>query len=251
MEKGRVVKFLVFLLILSFILNLSGCATIPTAIEYSDLQVKVKMTDTIFLDPILKAKHKKVFLAVANTSDLQEIDPTVLKNALAEKLIKKGYTIVNDPEEASFIIQTNILYMDYYRQTGAREGGLEGALAGAGAGAYLGRGSDSRAVALALIGAVVGEVGGAMLGKVIKVETYAGVVDVEIREKTDKPVIGQIVTNATLGTATTLQTKQEVSTNWQVYRTKIAATAQRTNINKEEAAKVIIDRLSTQIANIF
>ena len=251
MKRGRMAKLLAFLVMVSFILNLSGCATIPTAIEHADLQVKVKMTDTIFLDPILKAKHKKVFLSVANTSDLQEIDPTVLKNALAEKFIKRGYIIVNDPEEASFIIQTNILYMDYYRQTGAREFGAGGGLIGAGAGAYIGRGSDSRAVALAILGAMAGEVGGAILGKMIKVETYAGVIDVEIRERTDKPVVGQIVTNATLGTATTLQTKQEVSTNWQVYRTKIAATAQKTNLNKEEAAKVIIDRLSTQIVNIF
>jgi starvation-inducible outer membrane lipoprotein len=86
-------KLLAFLVMVSFILNLSGCATIPTAIEYSDLQVKVKMTDTIFLDPILKAKHKKVFLSVANTSDLQEIDPTVLKNALPKNLSKRATSL--------------------------------------------------------------------------------------------------------------------------------------------------------------
>jgi len=145
------------------------------------------MTDTIFLDPVAKAKNRTVYVAVNNTSDMQEIDPSILKNLIESKLTAKGYKIVDNPENAGYIIQANILYMDYYRETGTKEGGLEGALGGATAGAMMGGSRDS-SIALGLIGGMVGEVGGALVGKALKVETYAGVVDVEIREKTDKAV---------------------------------------------------------------
>jgi hypothetical protein len=42
MKSGWMGKLLALLVALSFILNLSGCATIPTAIENADLQVKGK-----------------------------------------------------------------------------------------------------------------------------------------------------------------------------------------------------------------
>ena len=171
------------------------------AIEHSDMQVKLKMTDTIFLYPIAKAKNRTVYIAVNNTSDMQEVDTGMLQNLIASRLAAKGYQIVHDPSQAGYIIQANVLYMDYYRQTGTHEGAITGGLAGAGAGALIGQSRDT-SIALGLIGGLVGGIGGALIGKAIKIETYAGVVDIELREKTDKPVTGQMVTNAQTGSAT-------------------------------------------------
>ncbi len=221
-----------------------------TAIEHSDMQVKLKMTDTIFLDPVAKAKNRTVYVAVNNTSDMQEVDTGMLQNLIASRLTAKGYQVVQDPSQAGYIIQANVLYMDYYRQTGTKEGAVEGALIGAGSGALIGQSRDT-SIALGLIGGVIGGIGGALIGKALKVETYAGVVDVELREKTDKPVTGQILTNAKQGSSTTIQTKQEVNTNWQIYRTKIVCTAQQTNIDKNEAARAIAERIATQIGGMF
>ncbi|GAB5045813.1 complement resistance protein TraT [Thermodesulfovibrio sp. TK110] len=250
MPQKPIIKLLSALLALVFLIQLTGCGQMITAIEHSDMQVKLKMTDTIFLDPVAKAKNRTVYVAVNNTSDMQEVDTGMLQNLIASRLTAKGYQVVQDPSQAGYIIQANVLYMDYYRQTGTKEGAVEGALIGAGSGALIGQSRDT-SIALGLIGGVVGGIGGALIGKALKVETYAGVVDVELREKTDKPVTGHIVTNAQQGSSTTIQTKQEVNTNWQIYRTKIVCTAQQTNIDKNEAARAIAERIATQIGGMF
>ncbi len=243
-------KVLSVLVLFVFMVSLTGCGQMINAIEHSDMQVKLKMSDTIFLDPVVKAKNRTVYVAVNNTSDMQEVDTGMLQNLIASRLTAKGYQVVNDPSQAGYIIQANVLYMDYYRQTGTKEGAVEGALVGAGSGALIGQSRDT-SIALGLIGGLVGGVGGALLGKALKVETYAGVVDVQIQEKTDKPVVGQIVTNAQQGSSTTIQTKQEISSNYQIYRTKIVCTAQQTNIDKNEAARAIAERIANQIGGMF
>lgn len=235
---------------LVFLVQLTGCGQVINAIEHSDMQVKLKMTDTVFLDPVKKAKLKTVYVAVNNTSDMQEVDTGMLQNLIASRLSAKGYQIVSDPDQAGYIIQANVLYMDYYRQTGTKEGALEGALVGAGSGALIGQSRDT-SIALGLIGGLVGGIGGALVGKALKIETYAGVVDIQIQEKSDKPVTGQIVTNAAQGSATTIQTKQDINSNWQIYRTKIVCTAQQTNIDKNEAARAIAERIAQQIGGMF
>lgn len=243
-------KVFILMVIVLFLMQTTGCGQMINAIEHSDMQAKLKMTDTIFLDPVVRAKNKTIYVTVNNTSDMQEVDTAMLQNLIVSRLTAKGYQVVNDPAQAGYIIQTNILYMDYYRQTGTKEGALEGALVGGGSGALIGQSRDT-SIALGLIGALVGGVGGALLGKALKVETYAGVVDVQIQERTDRPVTGQIITNAQQGSSTTIQTKQEINSNYQIYRTKIACTAQQTNIDKTEAARAIAEKIATQIGGMF
>jgi hypothetical protein len=239
----------VSLLLLCFFL-FYGCAHVTKAIEYSDMRLALKMSDTIFLDPVLKAKNRKVYVHVSNTSDMQEVNPLVLQSLISSRLTAKGYEVVNDPETAGYLVQTNILYMDYYRETGTHEGAVAGALTGGTLGVLAGNSRDTM-IALGMIGGLVGGLGGALIGKTIKVETYAGVVDVEIRERAAEPVVGQITTEAKQGTSTTVRTQQQVKTSWQIYRTKIACVAQQTNINKQEAARKITDRIAAQIAGMF
>lgn len=250
MRRNLSTKFLTLLLLAVFIMQTTGCAQMINAIEHSDMQVKLKMTDTIFLNPLNKENNRKIYVSVTNTSDMQEVNTDILQNLIQSRLSAKGYQITSDPSSAGYIIQINVLYMDYYRQTGTQEGGLTGGLLGAGAGALIGQSRDT-SIALALIGGLVGTVGGAIIGKALKVETYAGVVDVQIQEKTDRPVVGQIVTNVKQGTSTTIETKQEINTNYQIYRTKIACTAQQTNIDKNEAARAIAERIASQIGGMF
>lgn len=251
MRNNQVLKAVaVIVLAAFFVSSFSGCAQMINAIEHSSMETKVKMTDTVFLDPIKKAKLKTVFVTVTNTSEFQEADAELIKNLITSRLQAKGYQIVDDPDKAGYMIQANLLYMDYYRNTGAKEGAIEGGLIGAGSGALIGQSRDT-SIALAILGAMGGSVGGALLGKAIKVEKYGGVVDVQIYEKTDKPVVGKIETSVASGSGTKIQTTQEVNNNWQIYRTKIACLAEQTNINKEEAAKVIAEKLALQISGMF
>lgn len=243
-------KVLMGIVFLFLAVQVMGCAHMITAIEHSDMQVKLKMSDTIFLDPVIKAKNRTVYVVVNNTSDMQEVDTGMLLNLITDKLTTKGYQVISDPTQAGYIIHVNVLYMDYYRQTGVGEGAIMGALLGGAGGALLGQNRDT-SIALGLAGATTGGIGGALIGKVIKVETYAGVVDIQIKEKTDKPVTGQIITNVQQGSSTTIQTRQEVDTNYQTYKTRIACTAKQTNIDKNKAAKVIAERIATQLSGFF
>lgn len=248
--KKPITKLISVVVLVAFLASLTGCGQMINAIEHSDMQVNLKMSDTIFLDPVAKTKNKTVYIAVNNTSDMQEVDTEMLKNLITSRLTAKGYQVVSDPDKAGYIIQANVLYMDYYRQTGTKEGALEGMGIGAGAGALLGKSRDT-SIGLGILGGVVGGIGGALVGKALKIETFVGKVDIEVREKTDKPVTGEIVTNAKQGSSTTIQTHQEINTNWQIYRTQITCTAQQTNIDRNEAARVIAEKIATQLGGIF
>jgi starvation-inducible outer membrane lipoprotein len=54
-------KFISLLLILFFIFQITGCATIPEAIEYRNLYTNYKMSDTIFLDVTKKIAVQECF----------------------------------------------------------------------------------------------------------------------------------------------------------------------------------------------
>lgn len=249
MRKQLYFKFITLTLIVALMLQFTGCAHMMTALDYSEMQVKLKMSDTIFLEEENKAKNRRVYVAVSNTSDMQEVDIGMLKQFIASKLASKGYQIT-DASRADYIIQVNVLYMDYYRETGTQEGGLTGGLVGATAGVFAGSNIES-SVGLGLLGGLVGTGVGALIGKAVKIETYAGVVDVQIKERTDKPVKGQVVSNAKQGSSTRVEIKQDITSNYQIYRTQIACVAQQTNINKVEAARAISERIASQIAGIF
>jgi len=243
-------KFMVCFLSLMLVVQIMGCATIPEAIEYRNLYTNYKMSDTIFLDVMKKQKYRNIFIDVRNTSQFQEVDTEALKNAIAERLAEKGYNILSSPSGADYILQVNVLYFDYFRKTAAKEAAGEGAIAAGLAGGAAG-GDDTTALILAALGAGAGYVGGALVGSAIKIETFAGVVDIQIMERTEKPVRGKIVTEASQGSATTIKTEQEYESNYQIYRTKLAVTATQTNLKRKEAAREIIRMTAKQIAGIF
>lgn len=228
----------------------TGCAHIATSIEHSDLQVQTNMTHSIFLNPAVKTKFKTVYIEVANTSDFQDANPNVFREILTTKFIEKGYRIVDNLEDAGYILQINVRYMDYVRYTGTKEGFLEGMLTGAGAGATLGN-SKGDATALAIAGGAIGAIGGAVIGKALKVETYAGLVDLQIREKTEKPVQVTVVGNITQGSETTIQTKQEEASDRQIYKTEVRAVLKQTNLDRQKAAQVAMEKIATQIVSLF
>lgn len=248
LEKRK--KLLAGIVGISLALQVAGCATIPEAIEYRELYTNYKMSDTIFLDPVKKMKLRNVFVDVRNTSQFQEVDVSALRDAIAQNLKAKGYNVLASPENADYILQVNVLYFDYYRKTAAKEGAGEGLLVGGAAGAALG-GRDIDALILAALGAGVGYLGGALVGSAIKIETFAGVVDIQLMEKTENPVIGKIVTEAKQGTSTVIKTEQELNTQYQIYRTKLAVTATQTNLKRDVAAQKITEMLAKQISGIF
>lgn len=243
----KVLRLLCLMVLLLTLAGLSGCAQTMHAIENAKMQVTVKMSDTVFLDAQSLIANRTVYLRVTNTSDMQEIN---FEPILRDKLAQKGITIVNDPSQAGYILQVNVLYMDYEKKGLTGDGMLTGGFGGALAGASL-AGNRSGALAGATLGAMAGSLIGGAVGAAFKVEAYAGVIDVQIQEKVEGGVRGKVTTDASQGSATTIHTEREIKSNFQTYRTRVVAKAKQTNIDKEEAARIISDRLAQQVSGLF
>jgi hypothetical protein len=241
-------KVVSLFLVVILIFSLFGCAGTMRAIEHSSMTTKVKMSDSIILDASSLAKNRTVYVRVTNTSDMQEIQ---FEPMLRVRLEQKGLKIVSDPDEAGYIIQANVLYMNYAKDAsmtadGMAAGGIGGALLGSGIGSGW-RGNTAGAIGGAMIGSIVG----GLAGKLISVDRYIGVVDVKIQERVIGGVSGTVKSDIKQGASTTIATERNIQSNYQTYTTRIAAEAVRTNINKEEAANAISDKLATQISSIF
>ena len=113
-------KFFRLVGIFSILILLSGCLT-------QTLQTKSTMAQSLFVDPVSPAK-RVVFIAVRNTSG----HVVNLQSKLESQLMQKGYSITQDPEEATFIIQANILHCDIKQENNAADAAIVGAGAGAG-----------------------------------------------------------------------------------------------------------------------
>lgn len=74
------------------------------SVEY----IRVRMTDTIFLDPP-EVDDPGIFLRVRNTSGQEALD---LHSAVAPKLHALGYRLVNNAKDAVYVLQANILFAD-------------------------------------------------------------------------------------------------------------------------------------------
>ena len=251
MKRDRLFFLVFFLLVSGIISFLSGCATVPEAIENRKLYVGAKMEEPMFLDPIRKRELRTIYVEVNNTSQLEKFRPEVLKKQIEEKLAGKGYRIVNDPREAGYIVQVNARYFDFFRKTGTKEGAATGAVA-AGAGTLAATGADDTDdLIIAAVAATAGHIGGAFVGSMISINTFAGVVDLQILERAPKPITQEIQTNLKQGTSTSIKSKEKVQTNYRTYRNRIAVTAVKTNLKEEEASPAIMAKLAHEIAGFF
>ncbi len=230
------------------VLMVGGCAQTMKAIEHAKMTTNVKMSETFFLDPEQLVKNRKVYVRVTNTSQLPNI---TFADDLMARLRAKGYEITANPSEAGYLVQANVLYMDYQREGSlTADGMLAGGFGGAVTAAAMSRGNKTAAVAAAAAG-VVGSLAGAAIGAVVHVDTFIGTVDVQIKERVQGGVTGEMVTETKQGSSATLKTTRKVKSDFQIYQTRIVATATRTNINKEEASMVLSQEFARQIAGLF
>ena len=88
------------LVLSSALLLMSGCAT-------TELQTSAKMTQSIFVSPASKEK-RTIFVSMRNTSGTD----IALEPRVTQALINKGYTIVGDPDKATYVLMANVLYCD-------------------------------------------------------------------------------------------------------------------------------------------
>lgn len=232
-------------------ISFGGCSAMETAVKKRDLAVETKMSETIFLEP-LSPQNRVVYVDIRNTSD-KEIN---VKESVEAAFKSRGYRITQDPKEATYMLQGNILKVDKSDPKDAQSqlgsgfnSALSGAVVGAGASYALG-GSNRGTAGAALAGAALGFVGDALASDVM----YIMVTDLQIRER---PLEGEVVTQtqkANLAQGNSTTTKQNIEggkIEWKTYRTRIVSTANKMNLEFEEAKPVLESALAKSISGIF
>jgi hypothetical protein len=260
---------------------LAGCQAATTLIDKQNLDVQTHMSDTIFLDPVPEAR-RTIYVGVRNTSDHPEID---LKYPLIQKLQARGYTIVGDPQAAQYVIQANVLQagpVDPKRKDAFLTGGygtaLDAMAVGAAAGALTGWGSGN-------VGAGVGvglAVGAATLlaDHLIKDVYFTVVTDIQLSVRPAKGgVIRESHATSRSSGSSNMQThysqgygasegvtnygssgssnssgrsqSYETTSEFLKYNVRDVAYANQVNLKWENAAPLLVEKLSSSIANLF
>jgi hypothetical protein len=234
---------------------LAGCAATSTAISKRELDVQTKMTDTVFLEPVA-ADRRTVFLSVRNTSDKPDF---VVEPAIRRQIEAAGYRIVDDPDQAQFMLQANVLQAGRNSLTAAEaagEGGfgsaVSGAAVGAGTGFLLGKAGGSD-VGLTIAGALLGAAIGTAADAYVQDVTYTVITDIRVSERARGGTVVSQSEQQTLdqGSGGAVTQSSSTITDWKHYQTRIVATANQANIEWEEAAPSMVDGLTRSIGGIF
>jgi outer membrane lipoprotein SlyB len=232
-------------------LLLAGCAATTTAIGKRNLAVETKMTETVFLDPVPPA-DRTVFVQVRNTSDKPDFD---IEPAVKSSIESRGYKVVDDPTQAHYLLQANVLQVGLTNESSADKtfaGGYGGTILGGAAGAGVGRViSDDPAVIIG--GVLAGAATSAVADAFVRDVTYSIISDVQVSERAPKGVVvtesdRQDLSQGTSGNR--VLSSSEIS-DWKRYRTRVMSKANKANLSFEDASPDLVAGLTRSIANIF
>ncbi len=243
--------------IVIFSLVLSGCAAVHTSIAKKDLDVQTKMSDTIFLDPV-EPSQRTVYLNIRNTSDKTNFD---IATTVARALEGRGYLITNNPREAHYWLQVNILSVDKASPTAAEAalragyGGMGSAALGAAVGTATGAAIDgwSGAGIGGLAGAAAFGLASTLADAAVKDVTYMAITDVEIAERVEEGVIVREdrQQDAKQGVGGARRQSSTKVSEMNKYRTRVVSTANKANLQYEEAAVELTNGLARSISGLF
>jgi Enterobacterial TraT complement resistance protein len=233
---------------LAFALGLSGCAATTTAVGKRKLDVQTKMTDSIFLEPVTAA-NKPVLVEVRNSSDRADLD---VAPAVRAALAARGYRLVDDPKQARFLLQANVLQVGRTSRAaaeGAFAKGFGSALIG---GAGLGRVASDQTEAM-IAGAVAGAAASAVADAFVQDVTYSIITDVQISERAGEGVVvtermTQEIAQGSSGQRILSATEVH---DWKRYHTRVMSSANQVNLDFEDAAPDLVAGLTRAIAGVF
>ena len=229
-----------------FSLYLGGCSAIYTSMAKSDLQSQTKMSRTIFLEPTAP-QNRTVFVQIRNTSDQPAFS---LETQIKEKLVHRGYQVTDDPEQANYWLQANVRRVtqdDGQYGENALNKGFEGALTGGYIGSAFGSGDGK-------VGTVIA---GALIGMALEAGTsdvyFTAVTDVlvSVRKKDGEVLKTQENTRIKMGGSGNRRVSSEGTTDMKQYQTRIVSSANKVNLEYDEAAFTLRNGLINSISGIF
>ncbi|MGH6895680.1 MAG: complement resistance protein TraT [Geminicoccaceae bacterium] len=238
-------------LILALLLALSACAATTTAIGKRTLDVQTRMTESIFLEPVTTEK-RTVLVEVRNSSDRPDLDIAL---AVRAAIALRGYRVVDDPKDAHFLLQTNILQVGRTSKTaaeGAFAKGFGSAVVGGAAGAGIGRAASDQSEVM-IVGAVAGVAASAVADAFVQDVTYSIITDVQISERAGEGVMvtermSQDLAQGSGGRRILSATEVH---DWKRYQTRVMSSANQVNLDFEDAAPELTAGLTRAIAGIF
>ena len=221
---------------------MSLARALKTSVEKSDLDVQTRASESIFLEPVSPDK-RVVFVSVRNTSD-KDLD---IKTRIVERLRQSGYRITDDPEQAQFMLQANILKVGKINKEQSDS--------------YLGAGFTGAVVGDVLAsdghgteGKILGAISGIIIDALVEDTLYTMVTDLQVRER---PRDNEIVTqqqsgSSTQGSGTSVtQSSGTAAVEWKTYRTRIVSTANKVNLKFEDALPALENGLVRSISGYF
>lgn len=229
-----------------------GCAAISTGLRYKDLNVQARPAETVFRKPV-PAAQKTIWIEQSDTSgmDVKLSDLPSLFNA-------KGYKVVLDPEKANIWLQTNVRYLGDASTPAIQEamhasygGPITGAVTGAIAGGVF---SDrpNAPIAGGFIGGLLGQAAEWIAGELVKKVVYTVIVDVQISEKSGRPVSERQTANIQQGTGSSIQQDTgSYASDRVLYRNRLNATATQVNLDLESAKPALVKRITESLAGML
>ena len=238
----KAVKIISTVLIAS---SLYGCAATQVVLEKKDLDVQTQMSDTIFLDPVSPGK-RTVFVQVRNTSDKQELN---IVDSINSRVESKGYTLQEDPDAAHYLLQVNILQAgktDPAAAERALNSGYGTVVAGATAGYVMGGDGTS-----AVVGGFLGGAAELVANSLIKDVTYSLITDIQLSEKVKGSVYSDSTHNLKQGNSGSSVVDYSEVSDRKKYQTRVVSTANKVNLEFEDALPELEKGLYNTISGLL
>lgn len=219
------------------IVLLAGCMATHTAVTKRNLEVKTRMSETIFLEPMPKNKQV-VYVRIRNTSGNAVLD---LDAAIKEALQVKGFRVTDDPDEAYYTLQANVLSAGKMDDDSSLETSFGDAIIPGVLGGVIGNEADGTtgAVIGAVAGATVGFIGSAFVRDV----TYSIITDVQIAQRVDPSALPLQLSED--------QEDVPVENGWKKYTTRVASYANKVNLDYKKAEPQLVEELVRSIAGVL
>jgi Enterobacterial TraT complement resistance protein len=242
-------------LVAGVIATMAGCAAVSTSVAKRNLDVQTKISTSIFVEPVKRAS-RTVYIDIR--SGVMEFDRNIFTRAIREAFATNpnGYTITDDPDQAQYRLAIFVNTLEKASPTAAevalKQGYRGDVSAGAQAGLVVGA-DQGRTATSAVAGGLVGALGTSAANAFVQDVTYMLVADVQIKEKTANGVIVRKDTKISAKVSdagTSTQTASEAS-NRMEYRTRIVTTANKANLELNEAQEVMFKKTAFAMSSFF
>ncbi len=245
--------------ILSIVALLGGCAAASVAISKKDLEVQTKTSTAIFVDPVAR-NERTLFVDIR--SGVQEFDRRAFLRFVREQFAQNedGYKIVDDPDQARFLMLVYVLNLEKASPTAAQSALAQGyssggdIAAGAAAGAVIGSNRYGYGgYRGAAIGGLAAGAASLIADNSVHDVTYMLVCDVSIREKAAKGVMVRKDTKIDTKVSDAGSSQQRVSevSDRKEYRTRIVTTANKVNLELPEAQDKMFAKTAYAMSGFF